>query len=156
MGLDVLSTLYADLLVQEGFELIGQLSHRLHLTIWWNPQQSIQLIVLSSGRSNLIKGDKSYYLKSVSPDGETWARDVGLLHDWLEGHFPELRISFSHFRDVPAGLAQAEVRRRIAVEAPTLGVPTVEQIAEYQAQLRAKRQDVQKTDSLMALSMSHS
>src|SRR5438309_9270881 len=151
MGLDVLSTLYADVLVQEGFQLIGQLSHRLHLTIWWNPQQSIQLIVLSIGSSNLIKGDKSYYLKSVSPDGETWARDVTLLHDWLEGHFPELRISFSHFRDVPAGLAEAEVHRRMAVEAPTLPMPTPEQIAQLQAQLRTKQQDVQATDAMMTL-----
>jgi hypothetical protein len=97
------------------------------------------------GRATLIKGDKSYYLKSVGTEGETWARDIRLLHDYLEGHFPELRISFSHFRDVPPELAQTEVRRRMALEAPTQPIPTVEEIARLQKQLEATRLDVATT-----------
>src|SRR2546421_6287745 len=113
----MLGAQHADILRQEGFRLVGSLDHRLHLTVWWNPapDKLLQVIVLSVGHITLIKGDKSYYLKSVSSEGETWARDIGLLHDYLEGHFPEVRISFSHFRDVPAELAQAEVNRRTAI-----------------------------------------
>ena len=154
----MLAELYADLLRREGFQLIGRLDYRLHLTAWWNPapDKLMQVILLSVGRRMLIKGDKSYYVQSVSPEGETWARDIGLLHDYLEGHFPELRLSFSHFRDVPPALAQTEVRRRMAVEAPTQPIPTVEEIAQLQRQLQARQQNVQSTDRLMALSRSES
>jgi hypothetical protein len=98
------------------------LNYRLHLTAWWHPSPDklLQVIVLSVGDAALTKGDESYYLKSVSTERETWARDIGLLHDYLEGHFPELRLAFSHFHDVPPELALAEVRRRLAVEAPSL------------------------------------
>lgn len=150
----MLAELYADILRQEGFNQIGQLDHRLHLTIWWNPasEKLLQVIVLAIGRFVLIKADKSYYLKSVSAEGETWARDLGLLHDYLENHFPEMRISFTHFRDVPPELAQAEVNKRLRLEAPTLPIPTVEQVAKLQRQLEAKQQDTQSMRDLMSLS----
>lgn len=150
----MLSELYADVLRQEGFVQIGQLDHRIHLTIWWNPSTDklLQVIVLAMGRFVLAKGDKVYYLKSVSAEGETWARDLGLLHDYLETHFPELHISFSHFRDVPAELAEAEVKKRMQLEAPTLPIPTVEQVAHLQRQLMDKQQDAQSMKDLMALS----
>lgn len=148
----MLSILHTNLLRREGFQLIGRLDYRLSLTIWWNPQKLLQVIVLSIGQAALIKADKTWYLKSISPAGETWARDIPALHDYIEGHFPELRLSFSHFRDVPPGLAKAEVHRRMAVEAPTFPMPTVEQIAKLQAQLLAKQQDIQATEDLMALS----
>lgn len=150
----MLAELYADILRQEGFQHIGQLDYRIHLTIWWNPapDKLLQVIVLAMGRFVLIKGDKSYYLKSVSAEGETWARDLGLLHDYLENHFPELRIAFSHFRDVPAELAQAEVKKRMELEAPTLPIPTVEQVSQLQRQLQDKHQDAHSMKDLMALS----
>src|SRR3954466_6858271 len=136
----MLGEVYADILRHEGFQLVGSLDYRLRLSAWWNPNSDklLQVIILNVGRAALIKADKTYHLKSVSVEGETWARDIGLLHDWLEGHFPELRISFSHFRDVPPELAQAEVHRRMAVEAPTQPTPTIEEIATLQRQLQAK------------------
>ena len=132
----MLGALYADILREEGFRLIGQLHYRLHLTTWWNPapDKQLQVILLTIGHSALVKADKAYLIKSVSAEGETWARDIGLLHDYLEGHFPELRISFSHFRDVPPELAKAEVHRRMALEAQTRPIPTVDSIAELQRQ----------------------
>lgn len=128
----MLSTPFADQLRQAGFELMGSLDYRLSITIWWNPQKRIQVLILCVGRIVLIKGDKSYYLKSVSADGETWVRDLPALHDYLESHFPSVRLSFSHFRDVPPSLAEAEVKRRSEIESPTLPLPTVEQIAQLQ------------------------
>jgi hypothetical protein len=144
----------ADALRQEGFQLIGQLDYRLHLTVWWNPapDKRLGVIVFSIGPSTLIRGDKSYYLKSVSPEGETWTRDLPMLHDYLEDHFPEVRISCSVHRDVPPDLAQMEVRRRMAVETPAQPMPTVEHIAELQKQLQLRQQDVQGTQDLLCLS----
>ncbi len=65
---------YAEILRQEGFQLAGTLEYRLSLTAWWNPapDKLIQIIILSVGSVVMIKGDKSYYLKSVSTAGETW------------------------------------------------------------------------------------
>lgn len=143
---------FADRLRHEGFELIGRLDYRLHLTIWWNPEKLIQVMILTVGPVALVRGDKSYHLKSISAEGETWVRDIPALHDYLESHFPELRLSFSHFRDVPASLAAAEVARRMAVEAPTLPMPSVDDIAQLQEQLLAKQGDAQSAEGMMALS----
>lgn len=63
-----------------------------------------------------------------------------------------MRISFSHFRDVTPELAQMEVRRRMAVEAPAQPIPTIEAIAELQKQVRFKQQDVQGSEDLLSLS----
>jgi len=149
----MLDAAYADILRQEGFELVGRLDYRLSLTAWWNPapDKLLQVIVLGVGRGALIKADKSYYLKSVGTDGETWARDIGPLHDYLEGHFPELRISFSHFRDVPPELARSEVRRRLSAAAPTRPIPTVEQVARLQSRLRYRQRDVRAAEGMMGL-----
>jgi hypothetical protein len=143
---------YAEILRHEGFQLAGSLEYRLSLTAWWNPSPDklIQIIILSVGPAVMIKGDKSYYLKSVSTAGETWARDIGQLHDYLEGHFPELRISFSHFRDVPPHLAQSEVHRRSEIDAPTRAFPTVEEIAQLQGQLRARKENTQATAGMLS------
>ena len=129
----------------EGFEIIGSFHHRLQLTVWWNPapDKLVDIIVLRVGERSLIKGSKSYYLRSVTTDGETWVRDLGALHDYLESHFPEVRIGFSHFRDLPPDLAEAEVRRRLAIDAPSQQIPTVEQVAELQQQLRSQQQELQ-------------
>jgi hypothetical protein len=145
---------YPDILQQEGFQLIGQLDYRLHLTAWWNPaaDKRVQVLVVNVGGSALLKGEKSYFLKSIGAEGETWARDIAALHDYLENHFPEIRVSFSHFRDVPPALAEAEVRRRLGADAPSQALPSVEQIAQVQQQLQGKQHDAQATESLLALS----
>ncbi len=146
--------LYPEILDQEGFELIGQLSYRLRACAWWNPSPDrlMQVLVLGVGNRVLVKGEKSYYLRSVSAEGETWARDIGLLHDYLENHFPELRIAFSHFRDVPPALAEAEVRRRMSIDAPSQPPPSVEQIADLQRRRNALQENAWGTAELMSLS----
>ena len=144
---------YVSIFHAESFRQIGELRSRLYLTAWWNaaPDKLIQVVVLNIGKSVLIKADKSYYLKSVTAAGETWARDIGLLHDYLEHHFPQIRISFAHFRDVPPELAQAEARRRVAIEAPTQPAPTLEQIAQLQQQLQSRQLHTRSMDEMRAL-----
>lgn len=145
--------LYTDILRAEGFQRIGELNHRLQLSVWWNPapEKLLQVVLLRLGDCAILKGDKSYFLKSVSSEGETWARDIGPLHDYLEGHFPEVRISFSHFREVPAHLAGKAVRQRLAADAPTQSYPTVEQIGQLQRQLEIKSKDVRSMNALRSV-----
>jgi hypothetical protein len=146
------SACYAEILRQEGFRLIGELSYRLRLSVWWHPDAArlLEILVVSVGDSALIKANKTYYIQSVAAAGETWARDIGQLHDYLEAHFPELRISFSHFRDVPPQLATQEVRRRMSAE--TQRPPTLEEIAKLQQRMSAVRDDADAMDQLLALS----
>jgi len=145
---------YPDILRQQGFQLICQLDYRLHLTGWWNPapEKRLQVLVVDVGAAAIIKAEKSYFLRSISSEGETWARDIGPLQDFLEAHFPEVRIAFSHFRDVPAALARAEVRRRLTTEAPTQPLPSVEQVAELQRRLQIKQHAALSNESLLSLS----
>ena len=141
-----------EILHQEGFRQIGWLDYRLRLTAWWNPIAHLQLLVVEIGTAALLKGDKTYYLKSVSREGETWARDIGELHNYLENHFPELRVSFAHFRDLPAELAQAETRRRMVMDAPTQLIPSVVEIGELQRKLNHRKHQVQSTNDLLSIS----
>lgn len=143
---------FPDVLHRQGFEPIGCLDYRLHLSVWWSAQARIQVLLLRVGEHGLVKGDKSYYLRSAVPEGETWARDLGLLHDYLENHFPELRIAFSHFRDVPPTLADAEARRRLGADAQARPIPTVEHIARLQRELDAKRHGIAAGNALMGMS----
>lgn len=138
---------YLNLLRDAGFALIGRIDYRLSLTAWWNPAHRVQVLLLELGESVLIKADKTYYLQSVSEQGETWARDIPQLHDYLEHHFPEVRIAFSHFRDVPEPLAEREARRRMTLDAPTLPLPSVEQIAQLQRQLQSIRHAAQSAET---------
>jgi hypothetical protein len=74
-----------------------------------------------------------------------------LLRDYLEAHFPELRIAFSHFRDVPHELAESKVPCGMAIEVPAQPLPTVEEIAELQGLLEARRQALAATDSVAGM-----
>ncbi len=98
----------------EGFVPIGRVGFRLTIDLWWHAGHIQQLVTLPSGAGILLKGSKTYYLVSVSEEGETWARDIGPLHDYLEAHFPEIHLSFSHFRDLSVGLARRHAEQRLA------------------------------------------
>lgn len=140
-----------EILKQLGFGQIGELAYRLQLSLWWHPDAKIQVILVRTGTCVLVKGDKSYYLKSISEEGETWARDIGLLHDYLENHFPEVHVGFSFFRDVPEELARAHLERKRAAETPTITVPTVEHLARLQHEIAAKQRERQSAEGLLGL-----
>jgi len=91
---------YDDILREQGFVEIGVLFYRFAMNIWWHPQFKIQIIHILVGSKYLLKGFKSYYLKSITEQGETWARDISPFQDYLEYHFREIHIAFSHFRDI--------------------------------------------------------
>ncbi|MDB5328454.1 MAG: hypothetical protein JWM57_4023, partial [Phycisphaerales bacterium] len=131
---------YTEQLQRAGFERIAHLNYRLQFVSWWNPSQDarVQVLVVPLGDAVLLKADKSYFMQSVSESGETWARDIPALHDWLEAHLPEVRVAFSHFRDVPPGLAAAEVRQRSKARTPTQTPPTPEALASLQQQLQRR------------------
>lgn len=147
-------SLLDDVLLREGFQLIARLDYRLRLAVWWNPapDRLLQVLLMSVGDHAVLKGEKSYYMKSTTSAGETWTRDLGPLHDYLEDHFPELRIAFSHFRDVPIALAEAEARRRLTAGASATPIPSVAEIAELQRRFRSKQQNVAAGDALLAMS----
>ena len=142
---------YDNILEQKGFHKIGSLSYRLQLSIWWHPEQKIELILLSVSSRILIKGNKPYYLKSISDQGETWIRDIGPLHNYLETHFPELHLSFSYFRDITKTLAGTRIRRKLSAETPTINIPSVEQIASLQQSEMSSSQNLSSMENFLKL-----
>lgn len=138
---------YDDVLRQSGFQRIGSLDYAVSLSIWWQPQTDarIQVLLLRSGNTAVLRGSKSYYLRSITREGETWARDISMMHDYLQTHFPEIHLAFSHWRDVPKELADAAAIGRLALEAPTTQIPTQDQVdrldAAAQHAVRTERAD---------------
>ncbi len=53
---------YDDILEQEGFRRIGELSFRLHLSVWWQQATKVQLVAMPVGSRVVLKGTKAYYL----------------------------------------------------------------------------------------------
>lgn len=137
-----------------GFHNIGQLNFRVKLGAWWNPapDHRLQVLVLTLGDSCLVKGSKSYYLKAVTPEGATWTRDLPALHAYLENHFAEIRLAFSHFRDLPPSLAQSHILRNTSDASRPRTVPSVEQIADLQQQIDRRKRDFHSLNDLVSLS----
>ena len=117
---------------QEEFRKIGSLTYRIQVNIWWHPDSKIQVLQLPLGSKALLKGSKSYFMKSITEQGETWAREIGPLQNYLEAHFPELHIKFSYFRDITDTLAATQIQRKIESQASSTEIPTTEQIAKLQ------------------------
>lgn len=139
------------ILIQKGFQKIGFLSYRLYLSIWWHPEQKIEIILLTIGSKVLIKGSKPYYLKSISKEGETWVRDIGSLQNYLENHFPELHLSFSYFRNITKTLAGRQIKRKLSVDAPTLSLPSVDDIASLQQAEMSASQNLSSMEKFINL-----
>ena len=143
--------IYADILKREGFVKIGELNYRLLVSVWWHALVKVQLIVLRVGSKVLLKGNKPYYLKSITEQGESWARDIGPLHDYLEGHFQEVHVSFSHHRDITEKLASTHIRRKLAAETPSIQPPTSERLAQLQNQLTEQQRRLQGVENMVEL-----
>lgn len=146
----MLGDTYADILEEAEFRAIGALSHRMHLGIWWRQNASIEVVVLQLGATALLKGHKAYYLRSISEEGQTWARDIRHLHDYLEDHFPELNLGFSHYRDCSRTLAEQQVKRKLAAEAPRQTVPDPQRLGRLQRLLKQRRREQESCDHLLA------
>jgi len=142
---------FGEFLREQGFRLIGSLHFRLQVSVWWHPQVKAQVLLVPVGSRVLLKGTKAYFLKSITPEGETWARDIGPLHEYLEAHFPELRLSFSFFRDVTEAIAALHLERNRRARTPTMHVPTVEHLVTLQHEMTAKRDHLQSAEQLIDL-----
>ena len=140
-----------EILTKSGFRCIGALDYRIRLSVWWHNEHRIELIVLPVGSVSLLKAQKAYYLRSITEQGETWARDIGPLQDYLESHMPEFRLSFAYFRDVPSHLAEAQARRKLTADAPTTPIPTIEEIARIQTRIDRQRHQDQSVQTLMGM-----
>lgn len=140
----------ADILQQAGFRPIGALSHRMHLGVWWSGETRIELVVLQAGSAVLVKGQKVYYLRSITEEGQTWARDVRHLHDYLEGHFPEIHLSFSHYRDISGTLAEEQIRRVRSATAPRESPSSEDRLERLQQALAHRSREQTSFDHLLA------
>jgi hypothetical protein len=147
----IMFDIYDDILKEQGFVKIGALFYRIIFNLWWHPQVKMQILHIPVGSKSLIKGCKSYFLKSIAPEGETWARDIGPLQDYLENHFRELHISFSYFRDITPTLAALQINRKFSAETTALRLTFTEDLAQIQRRLAEKQVDEQNTNDMLSL-----
>jgi len=102
---------WADQMAAEGFRKIADLEYGQHAQLWWHPAHRIEVVLYLCG-TVLLKGVKTYYMKAIGREGEMYARDLNALQEYLESHFPEVHIAFSHFRDITAALAFRRMREK--------------------------------------------
>lgn len=153
---ETVDSVFSEVFEQEGFRKIGSLTYRIQINIWWNPDSKVQVLQLPLGSKALLKGNKSYFMKSITEQGETWAREIGPLQNYLEAHFPELHIKFSYFRDITDTLAVTQIQRKIESQAASTEIPTIEQIAKLQRKLDNIRLQQQSSDNLLSLDSDNS
>ncbi len=96
----------------QGFERIGGIHYNLAIALWWHPRLCIHASVLAVDDWHLLQSGKPYLLRSMAEEGETYARDLGLLEEYLVAHFPEAHLSLSSFRDPTLSLIQARIDAR--------------------------------------------
>jgi len=142
---------YPKILAEQGFRKIGALDYRLTVSIWWHPETQIEILCIHAGSKTVVKGSKAYYLRSISEEGETWARDIPPLQDYLEAHFPELRLSFSYFRDITPTAAARQIHRKSGSQPSSSNVSGIDVLATLQQQLADKRHVLESMDNLIDL-----
>ena len=153
---EAVDNVLTEIFEQEGFRKIGSLSYQIQINIWWHPDSKVQVLQLPLGSKALLKGSKSYFMKSITEQGETWAREIGPLQNYLEAHFPELHIKFSYFRDITDTLAATQIQRKIESQSPSTEIPTIEQIAKLQRKLYDIRIEQQSSNDLLSLDSDNS
>jgi len=139
------------ILTERDFHKIGELSYRLVLDVWWHAETQIEILCIHVGSKTVVKGSKAYYLRSITEEGETWARDIPPLQDYLEAHFPELHLSFSYFRDITPTAAARQIHRRSNSQPSSSDMPGIDVLATLQQQLEDKRRVVESMDNLIDL-----
>jgi len=141
---------FEDILNTLGFVNIGSLRYRIELKVWWHQEYCIQIIVLPLGSRCLLKGFKDYYLKSITQEGESWAREIGPLQDFLESCLPEIHISFSHFRDITSKHSMLQIQRRYGQGHENLNI-SIEKIASLQRQLNDMTSQLHSNEQMIKL-----
>jgi len=141
---------FDEILKNLGFVNIGSLLYRIELKVFWHQDYCIQIIMLPLGSRCLLKGFKDYYLKSITEEGESWAREIGPLQDFLESCLPEIHISFSHFRDITSKHSMLQIQRRYGHGNNNLNI-SIEKIAELQRQLNDMTSRLQSNEDIIKL-----
>jgi hypothetical protein len=137
-----------------GFMLIGDLSYRQYVQLWWHRTHCME-VILYPGSPVLAKGTKAFYLTAISPQGELYARDLSNLHDFLQSTFPEIHISFTHHRDLSDALSTRRIMQKLAawrgknaVAAPAAQEAELSRMA---AGFEAKKDELRRAESLREL-----
>ncbi|MBN2267670.1 MAG: DUF87 domain-containing protein [Candidatus Babeliaceae bacterium] len=123
-----------NLMIQNGFQMIGSYDYNLSIQLWWHPDHCIQVIIGRFDDQILVKGFKSYYLRSMSQESQTWARDIPGLHDYLLSHFPECHISLAHFRDVNKTIVNEHLKSMDSNDVPVARLPSLGTLRSIQQQ----------------------
>jgi len=146
---------WSSILGQRGFEKIGDVHYREHVQLWWHSADKLEVLLYDAGTAVLLKAVKTYYMRAIGPEGETYVRDLNNLQDYLQSHLPEIHITFSHYRDITADLAFRRMEeKRLAHDTGQ----SQQCLADHEAELgslrdefASKRQTLYETGELLKL-----
>jgi|GEM_PF-1778590 len=146
---------WSPILKERGFEKIGDVQYELHVQLWWHPRDRVKVLIYVTDTAILLRATKAYSMKSISEEGESYARDLNSLQEYLESHLPEVCIVFHYVRDITANLAFKRMKEK------RLGRDTEEShehLTDREAQVRllreefaAKRESLHQTGELLKL-----
>ena len=105
---------YTPIIAEQGFDCFAAITQGIQALLFQHTSNNITVSLIGIDENAIIKAAISYYITAVGKDGETYARDLGLLHDWLYSHFPEVHIETSVFRNATSGL----VAKRLSEKGP--------------------------------------
>lgn len=144
------------ILTERGFCQIGQFGYRIVIDTWWHSEIRVEILCIHAGPKTVIRGTKSYYLESIAEEGETWARDIPALQSYLEDHFPELRLSFSYFRDITPTAAARQIRRKPGDESPASEPSGIDVLVRLQQRFADQQEALESMDNLINLDTGNS
>jgi len=143
---------WESILRRNGFEKLGQISS-LDLEISWNPEKRVEIHVLDLGFCVILRGTKTYFVQALSDQGELFVRDLEPMLEWLEVHFPAVRIHCSYFRDISRSLALTRISEKRFRETGADFVPEREEarLARVRAEFERTRSQLHDRQALKQL-----
>ncbi|MBI1973981.1 ATP-binding protein [Candidatus Micrarchaeota archaeon] len=98
-------TPWREFLTRLGFEKVGEAGPRFCFQIFYHAKSKASILACEADGFLVLVGSKSYLLREISDEGLIYVRDLNQFHEDLQALFPEVHVTFSHFRDLSHPLA---------------------------------------------------
>jgi hypothetical protein len=103
---------YHDILMAQGFELLGSIHYDQDFILWWNPNLHIEVSLVELDGAVLLRAAKHYRLQAWGQNGELYSRDLEQFHEFLTTHFEELHMTCSSVRDLTPSLVRRQIQEK--------------------------------------------
>jgi hypothetical protein len=147
-----------NILLTEGFRLIGQIFEPWTVSIWWHEQRCVETAVLAIEEWLLLRASKVYRVTAKGPEGETCARHLDEFDEYLATHFAQLDSWCSFLRTVTPTMAKRRIaeKQNSPASPGSTGLPLADQLAELMQRNESARSALAGDERLLQLGGSRS